>query len=369
MEVVAAEPSGDVDDFSYEVEARDFFALHGASVEFGGVDTTGCDFGLFVAFGASGCDAPGVQLLLHDGEGRVGPVGRMVEFDPALREACGQNRAEGKDSGGVVAASVALIEGLEDVDAGGEIEFKGLAGAPVGGGLQGGGAADATMGDEHFFAKAGAGPLRATGGDDFGRETREIAPLVAVVGAEDEWYEAGSAVDDAQTKLLGKLVAEAGSTHLRDGETSSGDDDGGCLDEASGGFDMEAGALGDGVDGGAELNFDASLRAFLLEQINDVLGGTIAEELTEGFFVIAYAMFFNERDEVCGSVASESGLGEVRIFGEEVFGAAVDVGKVAAASAGDQDFFTGLVGVVEEQDGSSALSGGECGHHSGSTCS
>ncbi len=112
MEVVAAEPSGDVDDLSDEVEAGDFFALHGAGVEFGGVDTTGSDFGLFVAFGASGCDAPGVELLLHDGEGGVGPVGRLVEFDPALGEACGQDGAEGKDSGGVVAASVALVEGL-----------------------------------------------------------------------------------------------------------------------------------------------------------------------------------------------------------------------------------------------------------------
>ncbi len=223
------------------------------------------------------------------------------------------------------------------------------------------------MGDEHLLAEAGAGTLCAAGGDDFGGEAGEIAPLVAVVGAEHEWDEAGPAVNDAQAKLLGELVAQAGSTHFGDGETSGGDDEGGRVDETARGFDTEAGVLGDGVDGGVELNLDASLGALLLEQVDDVLGGAIAEELTESFFVVTDAVFFNERDEVCGGVASECGLGEVRIFGEEVFRTAVNVGEVAASSTGDEDFFTGLVGVVKEQDGSSALSGGECGHHSGST--
>ncbi len=121
------------------------------------------------------------------------------------------------------------------------------------------------------------------------------------------------------------------------------------------------------MDGGVELGLDASLGALLLEQVDDVLGGAVAEELSESFFVVADTVLFNERDEVCGGVASECGLGEVRIFGEKVFRAAVDVSEVAAATAGDEDLFTGLVGVVKEQDGSSALSGGECGHHSGST--
>ena len=197
MEVVTAKPSGDVDDFSDEVEAGDFLALHGAGIELGGVDAAGSDLGFFVAFGASGCDAPGVELLLHDGEGGVGPVGRLVEFDPAFGEACGQDGADGKCGSGLVAARIALMEGLEDVDAGGEVEFDGLTLTPVGGGLQGGWAADATMGDEHLLAEAGAGTLRAAGGDDLGGEACKIAPLVAVVGAEYEWYEAGSTVDDA----------------------------------------------------------------------------------------------------------------------------------------------------------------------------
>ena len=35
----------------------------------------------------------------------------------------------------------------------------------------------------------------------------------------------------------------------------------------------------------------------------------------------------------------------MRVLGEEVFGSCVEVGEVAAASAGDEDFFAGAVGV------------------------
>lgn len=38
------------------------------------------------------------------------------------------------------------------------------------------------------------------------------------------------------------------------------------------------------------------------------------------------------------------------VFREEVFGAGVEVGEVAAASSGDEDFFAGFVGVVDEED-------------------
>jgi hypothetical protein len=40
----------------------------------------------------------------------------------------------------------------------------------------------------------------------------------------------------------------------------------------------------------------------------------------------------------------------VGVFGEEVFGAGMEVGEVAAASSGDEDFFAGFVGVVDEED-------------------
>lgn len=72
MEVVASQPSGDVDYFADEVEAGNSAALHGPGVECGGVDSAGGDFGFVVAFGAGGKDAPCVEFALHLGEGGVG---------------------------------------------------------------------------------------------------------------------------------------------------------------------------------------------------------------------------------------------------------------------------------------------------------
>ena len=45
------------------------------------------------------------------------------------------------------------------------------------------------------------------------------------------------------------------------------------------------------------------------------------------------------------------------IGGEEVFGAGMEIGEVGAASSGDEDFFSRFVGVVDEEDAVSAMSG------------
>jgi hypothetical protein len=58
----------------------------------------------------------------------------------------------------------------------------------------------------------------------------------------------------------------------------------------------------------------------------------------------------------------------VRIFREEVFGAAVDVRKVAAASAGDQDLLACAFGVLQQHDAPSTPSGFERTHHAGRSC-
>ena len=102
MEVVAAEPAGDVDDFADEVEAGDFVALHGAGVEFGGVDAAGGDFGFGVAFGAGGSDASrcGVALRLRRGRGWSQSWRVRVECEPALGHAGGEDGAERSVGGG-----------------------------------------------------------------------------------------------------------------------------------------------------------------------------------------------------------------------------------------------------------------------------
>ena len=55
----------------------------------------------------------------------------------------------------------------------------------------------------------------------------------------------------------------------------------------------------------------------------------------------------------------------MRIFREEVFGAGVQVGEVAAASSGDEDFFAGLFGVVDEEDAAVVAAGFDSAEESG----
>jgi len=63
------------------------------------------------------------------------------------------------------------------------------------------------------------------------------------------------------------------------------------------------------------------------------VSGAVTEQLSEGLFVVADTVFLDRGNDVCGGKAGERRFCEVRIFGEEVFRAAVDVGEVAAASS------------------------------------
>ena len=58
LKIEAAEPACYVNDFSDEIEAQAFLALHCFAGEFFGVDAAGGDLGFFVAFGCRGIDFP-----------------------------------------------------------------------------------------------------------------------------------------------------------------------------------------------------------------------------------------------------------------------------------------------------------------------
>ena len=49
---------------------------------------------------------------------------------------------------------------------------------------------------------------------------------------------------------------------------------------------------------------DFGLGAFAFEHGEDVLGGAVAEELAEGFFVVGDVVLFYEGDDVGGGVAA-----------------------------------------------------------------
>jgi len=99
LEVVASEPSGDVDDLSDEVEAAEFAALEGACVELVGGDAADGDLCLGVALCAGRGDGPGMEVALEVGEGGVGGFGGFggggMEAQPAVGETLRQGAAKG----------------------------------------------------------------------------------------------------------------------------------------------------------------------------------------------------------------------------------------------------------------------------------
>lgn len=82
------------------------------------------------------------------------------------------------------------------------------------------------------------------------------------------------------------------------------------MEGAGGGFQAEAiwgwnDGLGDGDYFGAEEDADFGVGTFAFEHGEDVLCGSVAEELAESFFVVTDGVFFDQRDELCGGVSGE----------------------------------------------------------------
>ena len=123
---------------------------------------------------------------------------------------------------------------------------------------------------------------------------------------------------------------------------------------------------GNGDNGGVGAYFDGGCSAFAFKEGDDALGGVVAEELSEGFFVVADVVALDEVDHVCRCETSQRGLGKMGVAGEEIFRAGVQVGEVAATAAGDEDFSAGALTVFEQEDTFAATAGFEGAHHAGS---
>ena len=85
--------------------------------------------------------------------------------------------------------------------------------------------------------------------------------------------------------------------------------------------------------------------------------GTVTEELAVFFLVEGDAVALYEIDEICRRIAGEGGPTEVWIFGDEMLRAGAEVGEIAPASAGDQDFLPSFCLVVQDGDTPALLSG------------
>src|SRR6266436_2353905 len=68
-------------------------------------------------------------------------------------------------------------------------------------------------------------------------------------------------------------------------------------------------------------------------------------------------MFFDQSDEIRGRVPGQRGFGKVRVRGDEVFRLAMEIREIASSAAGNQDFFAGTIGALQNRNVASAFAG------------
>jgi len=73
-------------------------------------------------------------------------------------------------------------------------------------------------------------------------------------------------------------------------------------------------------------------------------------------------MAFDERDEIRGRVARQRRFGKVWIRRDKVFGPAMQIGEIAASTAGDENFLSQAVGAFEHGHATAALAGFDGAH-------
>lgn len=318
------------------------------------VDTAGGDFGFGIAFGRSGSEGPVVELRFQSCEGGIRVGSGRVKFEPARGETIGKNELKSFAYGGEIAMSGGAESGGE-IAAGGYIQMDGLAFVPIGGDLKDRGTAEATMSEEHLFAE---GDFSGRG-NDFGGDTGEIGVALLIGAIENKRNEGGSRGNKGMAELAGEVVTEGGGAHFRNGEAAGGNNEDGCAKFGGISAKKKFSGTGDFRDAGVEENLDVRGTAFGFEEIANVSGGIVAEELTESFFVIGDVMFLEEGEEIGRSVTGKGGFGEMGIGGKEILGRGVDVGEIAAATTRDEDFFADAVGMFEDSYAAAAFAGFE----------
>ena len=281
-------------------------------------------------------------------------------MEPAVSESIGQKLVEGLAQDGWVAAGRGAKVG-GGVASGSEIEVNGLTGLPVGRDLEDCGTTESAMGEKHFFAEG----LVVSGGDDFGGDAGKFGVTMVVLAVEHHGNQGRAGANDVVAKLAGKVVAEGSGTDFGNGQAAGGDDEDGRAKFGGVGMQDELGGALDFGDARVEEDLDFGGVTFGLEKRGDIGGGTIAEKLAEGFFVTRDVVLFDECEEISGGVAGQRGFGEVRISGMKIFRSGVEIGEIAAASPGDEDFFADAVGVFDERDAASTFGGFESAEESG----
>ena len=91
----------------------------------------------------------------------------------------------------------------------------------------------------------------------------------------------------------------------------------------------------DANDFATSLNGYSARLAFSEQHSDNLLGGTVTEELTQLLFMVGYAVFFHQINKVLGSVTSQGRDTKIWVLGPVVAWGRRQIGEVAAPAAGN----------------------------------
>src|SRR5688572_4882433 len=221
LEVVTAQPSGDVDDFADEKKARDFAGFHGFGGKLGSVDSSECDFGFRVAFGSGWNERPRSQHFYDRIELRLLVMDerflRCVLLAPSFGKSLGPELAENIEQG--PSTRTGSHEGIHLRRLGQKIKMDGITLPPIARDLQDRGSAQSAMGEQNCLCKTSGVAV----GHDGQRNSTE-AGHGSLSLRKGERNQCGTKRSHAKAKLPGDAMSKIGRTKLRKGKSTGGDD-------------------------------------------------------------------------------------------------------------------------------------------------
>src|SRR5271163_1109056 len=117
---------------------------------------------------------------------------------------------------------------------------------------------------------------------------------------------------------------------------------------------METVAVTYFMNGRVNLDRHTGRDALPLEHDHNVVGRSVAKQLPQLLLMPGDLVLLYQFDKVRRGIASQRGLGKVRISGEKVFGSGMQVGEVTAPSTGDQDLLAAPGGLFKHQNTAAA---------------
>src|SRR6201996_7553184 len=224
LEVVATEPTGDVNHFTDEKKPGNELRLHRAGRNTVSIDAPQGDFGSAIAFGAAGGDRPVMQLLPQATQLVLLPLAHrpiaQPEFAQSLRQALGPQVGHYVLQSGGGPLGTLRDQPVADILVWREIDTQIVARLPIRGNLQNRRPADTAMGKQHARAKATLADPRL-----YLRQGHagQILVVLLVLAAKGQWHQASTRRQHCMAKLARQLVAKTGGAHARNRKAARGD--------------------------------------------------------------------------------------------------------------------------------------------------